>query len=107
MPAAGRVPGTSAPAGFMDFRRRSTAPAGAAAPSRAQDNPPNAIMLVLTAALANVTRRASPRFPAAASFAIDANTSTFAPSTSKRLQARAVPGAGLLSSADRTGAAAG
>ena len=48
----------------MASRRRSTAPAGAEAPSRAHDNPPNAIMLVLTAALAKVTTSASAKRPA-------------------------------------------
>ena len=69
----------------MASRSRSTAPAGAAAPSSAQDNPPNAIMLVPTAALANVTTRARARRPAAASSAIAQNTRTLAASTSSRL----------------------
>ncbi len=47
----------SAPSGSIARCRRNTAPAGAAAPSSAHDNPPNAIMLVVTAALANVTAR--------------------------------------------------
>ena len=44
-------------------RKRSTAVAGAAAPSTAHDNPPNAIMLVPTAALAKVTANPSAKRP--------------------------------------------
>ncbi len=69
----------------MLSRSRSTAPAGAAASSSAQDNPPNAIMLVEAAALTNVTNRAKLRRPAAASSAIIQKIKTFAESTTSRL----------------------
>ena len=59
MPAAGRVPRTSAPAGAIASSRRSTAATGAAAPSSAHDQPPKAIMLVVMAAVAKVTARSS------------------------------------------------
>ena len=83
--AASRAPGPVRLPGPSPVCSRSTAPAGAAAPSSAHDNPPNAIMLVLTAALANVT--AWPRSMRAAFTpnAIDANTATFADSTISRL----------------------
>jgi hypothetical protein len=51
-PATSPVPRGSAPAGAIASCRRVTAAAGAAAPSSAQDNPPKAIMLVPTAAVA-------------------------------------------------------
>ena len=64
---------------------RSTALAGAAAPSKAQDNPPNAIMLVPTAALTKVTACPGTGGRPAASLAIAQNTTMLAESTSSRL----------------------
>ncbi len=69
----------------MASRKRSTAATGAAAPSRAHDNPPNAIMLAPTAALAKVTTCPNASRPAAASPAIAQNTRMFAASTSSKL----------------------
>ena len=87
MPAAGRVPRTSAPAGAIASSRRSTAATGAAAPSSAHDHPPKAIALVVMAAVAKVTARSSGRVPPAAAAASDQNTARLAATTSKRLQA--------------------
>ena len=52
LPAAERVPLARAPAGAMAACRRSTAAAGAAAPSSAHDKPPNAIVPIEIAAVA-------------------------------------------------------
>ena len=64
MPAAGRVPRTSAPAGAIASSRRSTAATGAAAPSSAHDHPPKAIALVVMAAVAKVTSAIERQGPA-------------------------------------------
>ncbi len=66
---AGRRPGRSS------ARRRSTAATGAAAPSRAQLSPPNAIIDVPSAAWAKVTVAPSSRRPSSAAAASDQNTS--------------------------------
>ena len=65
----------------------STAAVGAPAPSRAQDNPPKAIMLAPMAALANITKRSSGSVPAVTSAASDQNTTALAASTRARLAA--------------------
>src|SRR5262245_34194568 len=75
MPSAGRGSGTcvSAPAGAIADASRSTAATGAAAPSSAQLRPPNAIMLVPTAAWAKTTTGPIP-IPAAPADASAQNT---------------------------------
>ena len=64
---------------------RMTAATGAAAPSSAHENPPNAINDTPIAAWAKTTSSASERRPLPAAAAIDQNTATLALSTISRL----------------------
>src|SRR5437763_16702334 len=84
--AAGSVPKGNAPAGFIASRSLSVAAVVDDAPSSAHENPPNAIMLVLAAALMKVTTLPSGNAPEAASAASDQNTIMLDDRTNSRLQ---------------------
>ena len=84
-PAAGRLPGASAPLRAIGSDRRSTAAAGAAAPSNAQLRPPKAMALTPNAAVANVTIRSSANAPLNTSTAKQANTTALPIVTTARL----------------------
>ena len=77
----------SAPAAAIAARAGSSATTGAAAPSSAQLQPPNAIIDVPTIAVRKTMVRSRLMWPSAAAFAIDHATSAFAASTSDQAEA--------------------
>ena len=98
----------SAPAAAIFGSSRLSATTGAAAPSSAQLQPPNAIIDVPTIAVRNTMVRSRLMRPSAAASAIDHATSTLAASTNDDAERRAcVRAAGSTSTAARRGAGGG